>query len=279
MPVAIQQRLLPKLDRFELNFRGRALSIPYFLRHGYGPAILFVHGLGGAKENFYAAFQSSVLNECMLVAFDNPGTGLAQFDPEQCPDVSSLADVAQLVCEGLMPGHHFICAASMGGLMALLKNRRHGVEGLDGFINIEGNLCSEDCMFSRQTASRDPKIFRTQVFSQIISELLASPHTGDRIIGHNMAMNTHPGAYYAFSHETVRESDSGRLIEEFLALKVPRLFLYGDANRSLSYLERLRQSEVEVVEIPRSAHFLFYDNPVETFRTIADFVHRHQRER
>ena len=39
------------------------------------------------------------------------------------------------------------------------------------------------------------------------------------------------------------ESDSGRLIEEFLALPIPRLFLYGEVNRSLSYLQRLRESD------------------------------------
>jgi hypothetical protein len=56
---------------------------------------------------------------------------------------------------------------------------------------------------------------------------------------------------------------------------VPRLFLFGEINSSLSYLERLRKSEVEVAQIPRSAHFLFYDNPVDTFSAIGEFVHRH----
>lgn len=272
-----EPRILPTLDRVELTYRGRALSIPYFFRPGDGPAILFIHGLGGAKENFYAAFQSRALDGCTLVAFDNPGTGLAEFDVTQVPDVSALADVAQVISEKLMTQQYFICAASMGGLIALVKLRRHGAKGIDGLINIEGNLLPEDCMFSRRTASSDPEVFRTKVFAEMTSELLASPHTGDRIIAHNMAMNTNLDAYYAFSHETVRESDSGRLIEEFLALKMPRLFLYGAANRSLSYLERLRQSEVEVSEIPRSAHFLFYDNPIETFATIGTFVHRHNR--
>jgi len=275
MIVVTQQRVLPSLDRVLLSYCGHAISIPYFYRHGDGPAILFVHGLGGAKENFYAAFQSSALADCRLLAFDNPGTGLAEFDPVTTPDVSALADIAHLVAERLMPRHYFICAASMGGLIALLKIRRHGTNGLDGFVNIEGNLCPEDCMFSRRTASQHLELFRTQVFREIISELLRSPHTGDRVIAHNMALNTDARAYHAFSHETVRESDSGKLIEDFLALKVPRLFLYGEVNRSLSYLDRLRQGEVEVGEISRSAHFLFYDNPLETFAVIGEFVHRH----
>lgn len=264
----------PKLDCVRLEYHGDTISIPYFYRAGRGPGILFIHGLGGAKENFYAAFQSAALQDCALLAFDNPGTGLAAWDATRFPNVSALAEITALVSQRLMPKRHFICAASMGGLIALLNFRRHGTAMLEGFINIEGNLCPEDCIFSRRTASHGAEAFTSSVFPEMISELLGSSWTGDRMIAHNMAMNTDPRAYHAFSHEAVRESDSGRLIEEFLALKIPRLFLYGEANRSLSYLERLRASEVEVAEVPRGAHFLFYDNPVETFSFVGDFVHR-----
>ena len=172
-------------------------------------------------------------------------------------------------------GPHFIAAASMGGLIALLLLRRHGSSRAQGLINLEGNLLSEDCMFSRRTSGHDADHFRNIVFNQMISELLGSPYAGDRMIAHNMALNTNPSAYHAYSFQTVKESDSGCLLEEFLSLQMPRLFLYGEANRSLTYLSRLRNSSVEVVEVPRSAHFLFYDNPVETFAAIGNFVHRH----
>jgi len=56
-------------------------------------------------------------------------------------------------------------------------------------------------------------------------------------------------------------------------LPIPRLFLYGEANRAPSYLPRLRASDVRVQEVPSSAHFLFYENPVETFQAIGEFVH------
>ena len=77
------------------------------------------------------------------------------------------------------------------------------------------------------------------------------------MIAHNMALNTDVRAYYTYSFETVAESDSGRLLQDFFALPMPRLFLYGEANRSLSYLAKLRISDVNVQEIPKSAHFLF----------------------
>jgi hypothetical protein len=54
MHIPIQTKL-PRLDRLVVEWRGRHFSLPYLYRDGTGgPAILFVHGLGGAKENFYA---------------------------------------------------------------------------------------------------------------------------------------------------------------------------------------------------------------------------------
>jgi hypothetical protein len=90
-----------------------------------------------------------------------------------------------------------------------------------------------------------------------------------------MLLNLDRRAFYTYSFETVAESDSGKLLDEFVSLPCPRLFLYGDYNRTLSYLPRLRKSDVEVREIPRSAHFLFYDNPMATYAAIGEFVDRH----
>jgi len=105
-------------------------------------------------------------------------------------------------------------------------------------------------------------------------ELGASRFAGDQLIAQNMALNVDSRAHYTYSFETVIESDSGRLIEELLGLEIPRLFLYGEANKRLSYLPRLRNSSVVITEIPSAAHFLFYDNPVATFQAIGQFVRK-----
>jgi pimeloyl-ACP methyl ester carboxylesterase len=179
------------------------------------------------------------------------------------------------VWEKLLGGPAFVVGASMGGLIALLLFRRHGIAGLRGFINIEGNLAPEDCMFSRQVASSTMEELSQTLFHRIVSKLRTSKYAGDHMAAHNMAMNTDMRAYHTYSFETVAESDSGRLLEEFLNLPVPRLFLFGEENRSLSYLPRLRASNVEVREIAASAHFLFYDNPEMTYEEIGKFVEKH----
>lgn len=162
MHIPIQTNL-PRLDQLAVEWRGRHFSLPYLYRNGAGgPAILFVHGLGGAKENFYAAFQSPALADCTLVTFDEPGTGLAAFDPEAGLDVSALSDMAQGVADQLLPGPYFLAGASMGGLITLLQLRRHGTGRIKGYINFEGNLSPEDCMFSRCAVSHDLDSFEPE---------------------------------------------------------------------------------------------------------------------
>jgi pimeloyl-ACP methyl ester carboxylesterase len=266
---------LPRLDQLSVAWHERWLFLPFFYRSGTGgPSVFFVHGLGGAKENFYAAFQTSALADCTLLAFDLPGTGLAEFYPDDGLDISGLADIAQSVADSLLPQPYFLAGASMGGLITLLQIRRHGLGRIQGLINLEGNLCPEDCMFSRRVVSHTLDTFGA-TFEQMAEELRSSRYPGDQLIAQNMALNVDIRAYYAYSFQTVTESDSGHLIEEFLRLPAPRLFLYGEANKTLSYLPRLRESTVEVKEIPYSAHFLFYDNPVATFQAIGEFVQKH----
>src|ERR1700733_1371037 len=84
---------LPVLSELIIEWQGHPFSLPYFYREGSGgPAILFVHGLGGAKENFYWALQSPALADWTLAMFDQPGTGLSEFRPKAELDVSSLAE-------------------------------------------------------------------------------------------------------------------------------------------------------------------------------------------
>ena len=210
--------------------------------------------------------------DCTLVTFDQPGTGLAAFDPDAGLNVSALAEMAQEVADQLLPGPYFLAGASMGGLITLLKLRRYGIGRVQGLINLEGNLAPEDCMFSRRVVSYDLDTFERQ-FRMMMNELRASRMAGDQIIAHNMALNVDIRGYHAYSFETVAESDSERLLDEFIGLPIPRLFIYGEANRNLSYLQKLRASDVRVEEIPSSGHFVFYDAPLDTFRTVGEFAH------
>jgi len=262
----------PISSAVSILWRGHTFRLPYLYREGSGgPSMLFVHGLGGAKENFYQSLQSPALAHCTLAMFDLPGTGRAEYFPQRGLDVSGLSEIAEMVAETLMPGPYWLVGASMGGLIALLQFRRSGVGRVRGFINIEGNLSPEDCMFSRRVVPHTLESFQS-LYEQMMLELRSSPSVGDQIIAQNMALNLDIRAYHAYSFQTVKESDAGQLMTEFMSLDLPRLFLYGERNKTLSYLPALRDSDIQVAEIASAGHFLFYDNPVATYQRIGEFV-------
>jgi hypothetical protein len=94
----------PVLSKLNIEWQGHPFSLPYFYREGSGgPAILFVHGLGGSKENFYWALQSPALADCTLAMFDEPGTGLSEFRPNAGLNVSSLAEMTQIFADRVLP--------------------------------------------------------------------------------------------------------------------------------------------------------------------------------
>src|SRR5215211_2651247 len=67
------------------------------------------------------------------------------------------------IADQLLPGPYFLAGASMGGLITLLQMRRHGTGRIKGYINLEGNLSAEDCMFSRRVVSYDLNSVRAGV--------------------------------------------------------------------------------------------------------------------
>jgi len=66
-------------------------------------------------------------------------------------------------------------------------------------------------------------------------------------------------------------SDHGDLMTTFLALPFPRMYVYGEQNASLSYLPQLAACGVELAEIPHSAHWPMYSNPVAMWTRIRKF--------
>jgi hypothetical protein len=50
-------------------------------------------------------------------------------------------------------------------------------------------------------------------------------------------------------------SDHGNLLERFVALPLPRMFMYGHQNNSLPYVTRLAENGIELAEISTSRTF------------------------
>jgi hypothetical protein len=66
---------LPRLDMVTVGRRDRQFALPYLYRSGTGRGtILFVHGLGGSKENLYLALQILAVEARQVGQFRRPRT-------------------------------------------------------------------------------------------------------------------------------------------------------------------------------------------------------------
>ncbi len=266
------QKQTPQIKTIDVLYKDRIFSIEFFYRQGHKETIVLLHGLGGAKENYYEACKSDALAEHTLIFFDNPGTGNSTYYEDCLLNVDDLAAISSLFIEQLNVSDFILCGTSMGGLTTLLYLKNGGNKKVKGYINIEGNLMPEDCMFSSKVVTYDFDTFETQVFPKTISDMKANGNTGYHIIANNLQLNTNVKSYYNYSFQTVEYSATGDLLKQFITLNIPKVFIYGHENSSLSYIPTLIKNGVTVKEISNSNHFVFYDNPKELYEVIGDFV-------
>jgi pimeloyl-ACP methyl ester carboxylesterase len=161
---------------------------------------------------------------------------------------------------------------SMGGLTALLLAHQDPRRVLS-FVDIEGNLDPEDCFLSRQVLTH-PRNDDESFLDDFIERTRRSPFYSSAFYAAGLRGRVRPGAVRGIFESMVSLSDHGELLAKFLSLPCPRMFMYGEQNSSLSYLAKLRASGVELAEIPYSAHWPMYSNPVAMWERIAEFHSR-----
>jgi pimeloyl-ACP methyl ester carboxylesterase len=254
------------------DIRVKAMTLPvrYFDRRGPGPIFLFVHGLGNSCSNFEELCAQSVLSQHRLIAMDLPGCGGTMYPADTNLNIDDLVDFVDEFVQHLQLPRFLLVGASMGGLIALLYAERHP-ERVTAFVNVEGNLAPEDCMFSRLVIPHDFSHFQAVVFPAIKAAVAGRDGVGFAKHLH-VLLRADLRAYYDYSFQTVEYSDHGHLLERFLKLPVRRHFVYGSVNRGLSYLPRLYASTCQMAEIAGADHFLFYDDPAAFARALAEFT-------
>jgi len=160
----------------------------------------------------------------------------------------------------------------MGGLTALLLAHSRPSAVLS-FTNIEGNLHPEDCFLSRQIIEHtddDPEKF----MASFVTRTRRAPGYSSGLFASSLPYKVRAGAVAPIFRSMVKLTDHGKLLDKFLALPFPRMFMYGDDNRSLSYLGRLQNNDVQLAEIQHCGHFPMYANPLSMWKHIGAFIER-----
>lgn len=260
----------PEFSEMTVSTGGRPYLLRYFDRRGPGPAILYIHGLGCSKADFLEMAAAPELESFRLISADHPGCGDSPYDDNRPLNIDGLVELIEQFVSNLGLDSLMLVGGSLGGLVGLLYAERNPGK-VAGFINVEGNLAPEDCMFSRNVISHSYPHFEKVVFPQI--KKAVSARKGRGFAQHlNVLAKADPRAYYDYAFQTAEYSDHGNLLQRFLSLPVPTCFLYGSENRHLSYLQQIRESDCTIIEIPDANHFLFYDAPNHYAAALASFA-------
>jgi pimeloyl-ACP methyl ester carboxylesterase len=262
------------LQKFSLPLRlgDVTVEIAGMHRDGTGFPLVFLHGFGSTKEDYADVNQQEDLADRPVLAYDAPGCGASTCSDPGAVSIPFLVSVIKEVLRARRIERFHLLGHSMGGLTALLLADQDPTR-VASFVDIEGNLAPEDCFLSRQIISHkhaDPQTFLAEFTDRAWNSRFSSSTLYAAALPHKVRA----AVVRPILTSMVDLSDHGDLMDRFLALPLPRMFMYGQQNHLLSYLPRLADHGVELAEIPHSAHFPMYSNPPAMWHRIAEFVIR-----
>ncbi|RSM74319.1 alpha/beta hydrolase [Actinoplanes sp. ATCC 53533] len=267
-----------KLEGFTLPLAigGAQVEIAGLYRAGTGIPLVFLHGFGSTKEDYADVVHQDGLAGRPILAYDAPGCGATTCSDLAALSIPFLVTAAERTLRARRIGRYHLIGHSMGGLTALMLAARNP-GAVAGFVNIEGNLAPEDCFLSRQIithAHDEPAEF----LARFAGRVAGSRYYASSLYAASLPHKVRAAAVQPIFESMVDLSDHGGLLERFLALRVPKMFMYGRQNNSLSYLTRLAGEGVHVAEIAHSGHFPMYSNPPAMWSSITGFLNGPARQ-
>ncbi len=265
-----------KEERIHLTVEDVPLRLMTLERDGSKPPLVCLHGFGSTKEDYADIALLPRFRNRALLAYDAPGCGGTECEDLAAISIAFLCRTAKAVIDqcGVAPFH--LVGHSMGGLTALMLAKANP-DAILSFTSIEGNLAPEDCFLSRQIIDHleeDDELF----LDRFIERVRNAPDISSALYAAGLHEKVRAGAVAPIFRSMVEISDNGNLIEIFLNLPMPKMFVYGEENHSLPYLGQLGQADIRLAEIPQSGHFPMYANPPALWQAIGTFIEDVEKE-
>lgn len=258
-----------------LTVSGTSVKISALSREGSKAPMMFLHGFGSTKEDYADIVRHGEFAERPFVSYDAPGCG-----ETYCADLSKvciplLVDTAVAVADHLGFEQFHLVGHSMGGLTALMLASQLSQRVLS-FTDIEGNIAPEDCFLSRQI-HQYPADSAVQFFDDFVERALHAPAYASALYSASLSHKVRAEAVSGIFKSMVELSDNAGLMEKFLGMPFPRMFMYGEQNSHLSYLKHIESHGVRLAKIADCGHFPMYSNPVAMWKSLAEFVKLSER--
>lgn len=251
----------------KIQLNGREFSLVVKYTQTSDNWLVFLHGIGCAKECFDEAFNTSLAQKYSILTFDFLGHGSSDMPDDFDYTMEEHAETAKLLIEQFSPKTVSLVAHSMGGTIGVLLAKQ--LNNLVSFINVEGNLVSADAgIVSRRTAEQAETDFVATGYDEFLTSLRQSSEPAFRTWAYWYAKASRIAIHRSGS-SLVKWSDSGKLMNLFNQL-TKKAFMYGDQT-DISHLKD-GFKDVQVFSIPSSGHFMMLDNPPAFYKTISEFL-------
>jgi pimeloyl-ACP methyl ester carboxylesterase len=257
-------------DVVPIEIDGVSVRVAAMRKAGSGPPLVLLHGFGSTKEDYADLAHHPRFEGRSILAYDAPGCGQST-----CADLSALGipflrETAKAVLRHYGIERFHLSGHSMGGLTALMLADAMG-DAVLSFTNIEGNVAPEDCFLSRQILEHpadNPESF----LAAFADRAWHADAFSSALFASTLPHKVRAEAVGPIFRSMVALSDSGDLLERFVGLPCPKMFVYGDRNRSLSYLGQLMRRGVQLAEIENCGHFPMYANPASLWARLDSFI-------
>ena len=263
----------------------------HYVEEGEGPAIVFVHGLGGTLHHFRHPLFGGKLDGFRLIALDRPGAGWSTRAagatgrlPEQAALVAEFIDALGLE-KPLVVGH------SLGGMITLTLALNHR-DKISGIV-----LLAPLTRHREEIPPAMKPIYITSPLKRwIVAQTVAipaalkyAPQTLDYVFGPQPTpagymtagggyLGLRPGHFYAMVTDVVAvDKDMRELEQRYEELDLPAGMIFGDADRvldptihSAGALKRIKGLHFEM--LPGVGHHPQYaqaDKVIDMIRTVS----------
>ncbi|MBN1440510.1 MAG: alpha/beta fold hydrolase [Anaerolineales bacterium] len=232
---------------------------------GEEPALVLLHGLGSASTADFAGLaRDPVLSRFRLILPDFLGFGYSDRPEDFDYSLEGHAQTVSAVLRHLGLATANVFGHSMGGSVAVVLAAAHP-EQVRRLVLAEANLDPGVGGASKTIAAQTEEEYLAGGHALFLRAMAAE-------IGKSPSAACFAGALKAADPLAVHRSAAGLIHGAvpsqrrlFLAMKIPRAFLFSAESRSDPDVEILRGGGIDVFIVPNSGHGMMHDNP-EGFR-------------
>lgn len=243
--------------------------------------LLYIHGLGESGLTLEAMASDPQLADYDHVVPDLAGYGRSAW-PDEAFTLEDHAKTVRLLIEHLDLRDVVLVGHSMGGVIGLLVCEaisESSRERVRAFFNIEGNVTSDDCGFSRRGAGDDLEGWLAGGWRRFVDGLHeeAAKSARDRQVLQAYGASLHladPRTLLQNCKDLVEVSTTNQLAGRLGALAQPHFYLHGDRGVGARSLGQLRDAGVEIATVGNAGHWPFVNDPATTASVLRRFVQK-----